>query len=509
MQNSFLSLQKDSVQDKGHSSAWSSISEDSPQGEWDKMAEKMMLTFAESGHPVFRATSPLSRSQLKSKGGGKMSIHYCANQDAITTIFRTIVSVNQLSLYGVVAEMCEELKLFMIDRGNLLWWDNRVLHLCQAWSRQTCRWIMMIVLTKIFYCKDMENELNCHNKTNWANFVWMQDSRMLLKSDNIFMTNDTAEFSQFTDAVACRENTLPRDEETSEPKGWITGNTQIGPVLEVTFLMASTSWSRIWTTTTRKLRSAARRICIKIECGWFCKPIQRRDSASSSTRTIPIGERTWTDVEPRENSTSDYEMSKKLIHLLRHDKYFETKMERLNSGESRTIFKTFLVLSSLVWREVEEKHGKKRRNKKRHQYCTDSPGAILYLRALQSHSWRSLIDPTLKENLIIPDGFFQYIYVVQCAINLHSIINSGLILGGQNLKNRQTVFFQSVDPWTILKNHDVIDLNVPRHAQYLHNAWKRHQDAVYWVDINLALKKGLKFYKKWSNVVIHYETLPA
>ena len=50
-------------------------SEDSPQGEWDKMAEKMMLTLAETGHPVFRATSPLSRGRLKSKGGGKLSIY--------------------------------------------------------------------------------------------------------------------------------------------------------------------------------------------------------------------------------------------------------------------------------------------------------------------------------------------------------------------------------------------------------------------------------------------------
>ena len=58
---------------------WYSIREDSPQGEWDKMAEKMMVTLAESGHPVFRATSPLSRGQLKSKGGGKLSIHYCAD----------------------------------------------------------------------------------------------------------------------------------------------------------------------------------------------------------------------------------------------------------------------------------------------------------------------------------------------------------------------------------------------------------------------------------------------
>ena len=47
------------------------------------------------------------------------------------------------------------------------------------------------------------------------------------------MTKDTAEFSQFTDAAACREYTLPRDEEASQPKGWIRGNTKIGPVLEV------------------------------------------------------------------------------------------------------------------------------------------------------------------------------------------------------------------------------------------------------------------------------------
>ena len=46
-----------------------------------------------------------------------------------------------------------------------------------------------------------------------------------------FMTKDTEEFSQFTDSVACREYTLPREEDTSEPKSWIRGNTKIGPVL--------------------------------------------------------------------------------------------------------------------------------------------------------------------------------------------------------------------------------------------------------------------------------------
>ena len=45
------------------------------------------------------------------------------------------------------------------------------------------------------------------------------------------MTKDTGE--QFF-ARACREYTLPRSDESSQPKGWIQGNTRIGPVLEVT-----------------------------------------------------------------------------------------------------------------------------------------------------------------------------------------------------------------------------------------------------------------------------------
>ena len=46
-----------------------------------------------------------------------------------------------------------------------------------------------------------------------------------------FMTKDTEE--QFF-ARACREYTLPRSDESSQPKGWIQGNTRIGPVLEIT-----------------------------------------------------------------------------------------------------------------------------------------------------------------------------------------------------------------------------------------------------------------------------------
>ena len=45
------------------------------------------------------------------------------------------------------------------------------------------------------------------------------------------MTRNASEFLLHT--VACREYTLPRDDPASEPKGWIRGNTRIGPILEV------------------------------------------------------------------------------------------------------------------------------------------------------------------------------------------------------------------------------------------------------------------------------------
>ena len=144
--------------------------------------------------------------------------------------------------------------------------------------------------------------------------------------------------------------------------------------------------------------------------------------------------------------------------------------------------------------------------KMRFQYCTDDSGTIVYFRALQGHSGRNLIDPSLQDNVVIPSNFFQHMYHIGCAFNLHSIINSGLIPGSK----RQTVFFLPVDPMDQShKDPKAIDLNVPRHAQYLHKAWKRHQDAVYWVDINLAIEKGLTFYQTRSNAIILQGTLPA
>ena len=63
----------------GSEKKWLSIYIDRPRGELDGVAELLIIKFRESGHPVFRDTSPFSRGTLTSKGGRKISIHFCAD----------------------------------------------------------------------------------------------------------------------------------------------------------------------------------------------------------------------------------------------------------------------------------------------------------------------------------------------------------------------------------------------------------------------------------------------
>ena len=78
----------------------------------------MMLKFGESRHPVFRSTSPLSRGVLQSKRCGKLSIHFCADERTIATAFRTIISADQLRVYGAVSNLCEECRTCHVRTGR-------------------------------------------------------------------------------------------------------------------------------------------------------------------------------------------------------------------------------------------------------------------------------------------------------------------------------------------------------------------------------------------------------
>ena len=160
---------------------------------------------------------------------------------------------------------------------------------------------------------------------------------------------------------------------------------------------------------------------------------QIRTPACSSTRTEPIGERSRTDIEPENYSSIAYPVSKQLSTLLRRGHLPREEDGAIEFWRLKYYLRNEFVhsqhWSDEMWKSTMARGGG---NKKRFQYCTDSSGQeILYLRALQGHLGRNPIDPELQDNVLIPNNFFEYIYHIRCAINVHSITNSGLILGGQ------------------------------------------------------------------------------
>ena len=87
---------------------------------------------------------------------------------------------------------------------------------------------------RIFYCNNMENEIERLSQQDKLSKFCMDAGflRVVENGGQYFMAKDTADLTQFH-AVVCRECTLPREDGASQPKGWIQGNTKIGPVLEV------------------------------------------------------------------------------------------------------------------------------------------------------------------------------------------------------------------------------------------------------------------------------------
>ena len=164
------------------------------------------------------------------------------------------------------------------------------------------------------------------------------------------MTKHTDEFLQFAEPVTCREYTLPRDDKSTDPKGWIQGNTKIGPVLEVTtsYLQGkheveiriesvnkdnSHSWVGISHGLNKLVTDLINReydddeqetSTTKTEVFAFAsrskakaKP-RRPSNACSSSRTVPILERIWIDIEPGAQFDQAYPVAKRINTLLRH-----------------------------------------------------------------------------------------------------------------------------------------------------------------------------------------------
>ena len=136
----------------------------------------------------------------------------------------------QLSLYGAVAEICEEYESLHERTGRPVVMGQSI--------------VLSAIKTEIpldsddpanqnFLLQQYEKRIEkLSQQDKLSKFCIDAGFLSVVENGQYFMTKDTGEFSQFN-TVACREYTVPREEPTSQPKGWIQGNTKIGPVLEV------------------------------------------------------------------------------------------------------------------------------------------------------------------------------------------------------------------------------------------------------------------------------------
>ena len=90
----------------GSEEKWSGTYTDEPDGPWDRMGEETMANFSRSGHPIFRASSAFERGELRRKEDE--TIHFSGSDETIELLLHTVISPNQLSIYGAMADLCDE-----------------------------------------------------------------------------------------------------------------------------------------------------------------------------------------------------------------------------------------------------------------------------------------------------------------------------------------------------------------------------------------------------------------
>ena len=298
-----------------------------------------------------------------------MSIHFSADQDTVDTIYRIILSVNQLSVHGAVAAICDEYEHHQDRTGEfvILVGQSIVLGEIKAEVPAHNEELKEAKIILQQYVQQVES-LSPENRV--STFCKEAGFMRVVEVGQYFVTRNASEFQQ---TVACREYTLPRDDKASQPKGWIRGNMRIGPVLEVTTSFQhfkygieiriqsvnednSHSWVRISYGTVKyvndyikdDLQIHKKRKMYQQVQEWL-QPGRRQKAKpqpreSIGTTTIPLCERIWIDIEPSKQVLESYNLSRKSsIFFDTIRSYIEKKMEQLNSTRQNSIYETIIL----------------------------------------------------------------------------------------------------------------------------------------------------------------------
>ena len=234
---------------------------------------------------------------------------------------------------------------------------------------------------------------------------------------------------------SCREYSHLRNDHRSEPKGAIRGNTKFGPVLEVKVTKdfdlsgieikidsLQKDGTQSWIVISRGVNKYATELLeenrrpINYEgaspsAGTLAAMEQKEQftPSSSSSATLPIDQRKWNDILFGGLTIIFYTISKIMTGLLRHQGYLR---EDGGAIEWRNLLPLFYSDYPEVQKWTKQtclNHPEKGSNKKRLQYCVDSYGYILHMRAIQGHSGGNKVDLSAQDTVEIPYNWIDHI----------------------------------------------------------------------------------------------------
>ena len=315
------------------------------------------------------------------------------------------------------------------------------------------------------------------------------------------MTKDTGDLTQFH-AVACREYT---EEQASQPKGWIQGNTKIGPVLEV-----ATSYLHGKDGVEIGMMSYEQRQFSFMGLHKLVTNLNNKES-SSEDENLPAfhknfnnwGESLFGQMLNQENIQSPITKCRRNLRIFCHGSLHREDHGAIEFCRIKENFQDRRQVKGAQWQKEEET--------KRSQYCIDSSGQEFFI----SQFFMAIQDAVslilfYRTTLLIRANSSSTFFISDVQSIYIPSKNSGLISGGQNLSNRQTVFLCLWIPWT--KTIRILTRSIWEH-RVMHNSCTKHGRNIKMRCIGLTsilfFKKGFTFYQSRSNAIILHETLPA
>ena len=237
--------------------------------------------------------------------------------------------------------------------------------------------------------------------------------------------------------------------------GWCT---EIDPVLEVKVIchhsvcgieiqISSTSGddTNVWVVISRssnrcvdELRYRESQISLE-EVAQECMQDQdeERSQGERSDDRIPIHKRVWEDLTANEFSygyRSETQVSKFVSNSVRHENSRERETDGVIHGKVMSPKLRFQFQSD-GGSNFSDRDGinfiGKEANKTRFQYCQNSCNKLLYIRAIQGHTGREMIQPEMLGHVLRPPNWKEFVFHGGCSVNLTFILNAGFIVAGQ------------------------------------------------------------------------------